>query len=254
MKKFYLIAAMVCMALGANAQQRLTLSTYQGTNVDKFEGQELAITTNRYVFHGWNTLCLPFALTTDELNAAFGADCRLEQLVGVESTAQGIVLNFQDCKAGGVEAGRPYIFYYTGENGNVKLAKNAIVTGQKHELSFTDSRTGATVTMGGAQKKTPGENLYGVLARDNAEATFVNTNSITNGFYATRCYINVSTGNGTTLTTNHIGEGEATAINSIARNGERVEVFNVSGIKVADRIDGLQPGVYVVKGRKVFVK
>lgn len=254
MKKIYLIAAMVCMALCASAQQRLSISTYSGTNLDKYDGKEMSVTVNRYVFRGWNTLCLPFDVTTDELNETFGADCRLEQLVGVETGSQGLVLNFQDCKAAGMEAGRPYILYYTGENGSKKLTKDAVIKRQKTELTFTDSRTGAIVTMGGAQVKTSGDNLYGVLARDNAEATFVNTSTVANGFYATRCYVSVSTGNNTILTTNHLGEGEATAINAIARSGERVDVFTVSGIKVADRIDGLQPGVYVVKGKKVMVK
>lgn len=254
MKKFYLIAAMAFMALVANAQQKVTLSTYQGTNIEKYNGQELAVTVNRYVIRGWNTLCLPFDVTADELNEAFGSDCRLERLVGVESNSTGIVLNFQDCKAGGVKAGVPYILYYTGENASKKISKTATITRDRLPISFTDSRTGATVTMNGAQQRTDATGLYGILARDNAEATFVGTDDITNGFYATRCFVEVSTGNKTPLFTHHIGEGEATSINSVARAGERVEVFNVSGVKVADRIDGLQPGVYVVKGRKVFVK
>jgi hypothetical protein len=254
MKKFYLIAAMACMALAASAQQRVSLSTYQGTDINKFDGKEVAVTVSRYVITGWNTLSLPFALTTDELNTAFGSACRLERLVGVESNDAGIVLNFQDCKASGVQPNTPYILYYTGENGSKRIVKTTTLINGTSMVNFTDSRTGATVTMGGVPQKTDGKGLYGILARDNAEATFVSADDVTNGFYATRCFVQVSNGNKTPLLTHHIGEGEATSINSVARAGERVEVFNVSGVKVADRIDGLQPGVYVVKGRKVFVK
>ena len=107
---------------------------------------------------------------------------------------------------------------------------------------------------GGVPQKTDGAGLYGILARDNAEATFVSADDVTNGFFATRCFVQVSNGNKTPLLTHHIGEGEVTGINNIAVAGERVDVYNVSGVKVADRIDGLQPGVYVVKGRKVMVK
>lgn len=254
MKKFYLIAAMACMALAANAQQKVTLSTYQGTDINKYDGKEVAVSVSRYVVTGWNTLSLPFAMTTDELNEAFGSDCRLERLVGVESNDAGIILNFQDCKASGIQPNTPYILHYTGENGSKRISKTTTLIQGASIVNFTDNRTGATVTMGGVPQKTDGAGLYGILARDNAEATFVSADDVTNGFYATRCFVQVSNGNKTPLLTHHIGEGEATSIYTVARAGEKVEVFNVSGVKVADRIDGLQPGVYVVKGRKVMVK
>lgn len=254
MKKFYLIAAMTCMALAASAQQKVTLSTYQGTDINKFDGKEVTVTLNRYVVTGWNTLSLPFAMTEAELNETFGSDCRLERLVGVESNDAGIILNFQDCKASGVQPNTPYILHYTGENSSKRISKTTTLIQGASIVNFTDSRTGATVTMGGVPQKTDGAGLYGILARDNAEATFVSADDVTNGFFATRCFVQVSNGNKTPLLTHHIGEGEVTGINNIAVAGERVDVYNVSGVKVADRIDGLQPGVYVVKGRKVMVK
>ncbi len=39
MKKFYLIAVMTLMALTVSAQQRLSLSTYAGSNLEKVDGQ-----------------------------------------------------------------------------------------------------------------------------------------------------------------------------------------------------------------------
>lgn len=245
---------MICMALCANAQQRVNISTYQGTDLAKYEGQEVLVTVNRYVFHGWNTLSLPFAVTADELNEAFGSDCRLECLVGVESDGSDLILNFQDCKSGGMQAGVPYILYYTGENATKRISKTATVTNERQTLSFTDSQTGTSVRMGSAATRLDGVGRYGILARDNAEAAFVCTDDIANGFYASRCFIEVPAGNKPLLKTNHIGDGEATGIHAVAKAGERVDVYTVSGVKVADHIDGLQPGIYVVKGRKVMVK
>lgn len=259
MKKFYLIAAMAVMALGASAQQKLTLSTYAGTNLEKYDGKECNITVNRVVMTGWNTISLPFAVSENELNEVFGSDCRLERLVGVEYDGKGLRLNFMDCKAGGIEPNTPYILHYTGDMATKKIAKTALVANAPAKLVFTDQTTGETVTMACAQKQTDAKGLYGVLARDNAEAAFVNVDDVTNGFFATRCYIQLSNGNSTMLTTNHIKAGDATSINSVARMGENVDVYNVSGVKVAagiraNEVNNLPAGVYVVKGRKIMVK
>ena len=64
----------------------------------------------------------------------------------------------------------------------------------------------------------------------------------------------MSNGNSTQLKTNHIAAGDLTNIKSVAKAGEKVEVFNLSGVKVADSIDGLQKGIYVVNGKTVMVK
>ena len=56
------------------------------------------------------------------------------------------------------------------------------------------------------------------------------------------------------LKTVHIGDKEAASIKSVVNANEKVEVFNLSGVKVADSIEGLEPGIYVVKGKTVLVK
>ena len=52
MKKFYFIVALTMASLGANAQEKVTISTYNGTNVEKFDGQVCNVTVNRYIFNG----------------------------------------------------------------------------------------------------------------------------------------------------------------------------------------------------------
>lgn len=253
------MAVLACMVLAANAQPKLVLNTYSGTNLDRYDGQEMTVTVSRYICHGWNTISLPFAMSAVEVNEAFGSDCRLERLIGVESDASAMTLNFQDCKSGGIEANIPYILYCTGETGLRTFTKTATILQRPSILSFIDQRTGITVTMGGAQKHMGSEGLYGVLVRDNAEAQFVNANEATTGFYATRCYVSLSTGNGMTLHTRHFGQNEITRISAIAGNDEIVDVYNLAGVRVAAgiraaQVNELQSNVYVVKGRKVLVK
>ncbi len=259
MKKFYLIAMMALATLGVNAQQNVTLSTYNGTPVEKYNGTECNVIVNRYVFTGWNTISLPFDVSESELNEVFGTDCRLEKLVGAEQEANGIRLDFQDCKAAGIQANVPYLLHYTGQNANKVIRKLATLVAGEAELTCPVKGSAASVTMACAQKHISGVGLYGVLAVDNAEANFTKVDETKSGFYATRCYVQLSSGNDALLRTNHIAAGELSSINAVAAANERVDVYTISGVKVANGVRAselgkMQPGVYVVNGQKVLVK
>lgn len=259
MKKFFTIAAMTVLALGLQAQTRLSLSTYNGTNLERYDGQVCNVTVNRYMFTGWNTIALPFAMSEQQLNETFGSDCRLERLVSVEDANGGITLNFINCKAGGMEANTPYMLYYTGETNNVRIVAEATVTNSQAALTFT-TQSGERVTMEAARTHTDGEGLYGVLARDNSEVKFVAVGQEhTSGFYATRCYIRLSSGTTQMLTARHLGYGDATSISAIATQDELVDVYNMTGAKVASQVraaevNNLRPAIYIVKGQKVLVR
>ncbi len=257
MRKLYFIMAFAIAALTANAQQTLNLSTTNGSNLQKYDGQVCKVNANRYVFNGWNTISLPFALSENELNEVFGNDCRLEKLVAVEQSGTAVSLFFQDCKAGGIEANVPYILYYTGENGSKRISKETIVSMGEAVVAF---HAGSEyVQMAAAQKACKGTGLYGILAADNSEAKFVAVDEAKGGFHATRCFVKLDSGNNTTLTTYHLAAGATTSISAIAAANGKVDVYNVSGVKVAsginaEQVQRLQPGVYVVNGQKVLVK
>lgn len=259
MKRFYFIAAFVISAFTANAQQTLNLSTYSGTNLEKYDNKTLNVSINRYVFNGWNTISLPVDVSTDELNEVFGNDCKLEKLIGVENVNGKVKLNFQDCKAEGIKANTPYILYISGETGTKKISiPNALVQDEEASVSYTVKGTNEVVTMSCAKKQTAAKGLYGVLAKDNTEATFVNVDDVKNGFYATRCFIQLSSGNDKVLTTNHIAAGDVSGIENLTNEDEVVDVYNISGIKVASQIKvsevkKLPKGVYVVKEQKILV-
>lgn len=258
MKKLYLIAALAMATMTAFAQQKLYLSTYNGTNIEKYSGKTCNVTTTRYIFNGWNTICLPFQLTTDEVNDIFGADCRLERLMGVGNEGSAIVLNFMDSKSEGLQANVPYVLYYTGENGSKKIEKEAIISNVQPSITFKTDRD-ETVTMTGAQAHTKGLGFYGIPAKDNGEVNFKLIDETLNGVYATRCYIQLSSTTATQLIARHFAAGEITSIQKVVKNGESVDVFNLSGQKVASGLNAgnmnqLKPGIYVVKGQKVMLK
>ena len=259
MKKIYMIALMAVMALTASAQQAVNLSSYSGTNVDRYDGTECNVTFNRVYFTGWNTISVPFSMSENELNEVFGTDCKLEKLVDVAGEGNTLTLTFQDCKASGVQANIPYILYYTGEIQNRKVAKTATLFAAPSELTFIAKGTGETVQMVGAQSRTEGKGLYGVLAKDNSDAKFVSVDDVENGFYATRCFVKVSSGNSAQLITRHIAAGEVSRISDVVSGNEIVDVYSISGVKVASgvnaaRIAQLPAGIYVVNGQKIAVK
>ena len=257
MKKLFIIAALAAATLSAQAQEKLYLSTYSGTNLARYDGKVCDVNVSRYVFTGWNTIAMPFDMSEQELNDVFGSDCRLECLTGAEDNGNGVTLNFIDCKAGGMMANTPYMLYYTGESGTKKIVKQAEVTDAQAAITYA-TQSGEVVTMEAVRTHTDGKGFYGVLARDNAEVKFVSVDSEnTNGFYATRCYVRLSSGNSKLISARHLGE--ATSINAIASQDELVDVYSVSGAKVASQVrasevNSLRPAIYVIKGQKILVK
>lgn len=258
MKKIILSAAVALACCSALAQEQVNLSTYNGTNLAPYANKTCNVKVNRYIFHGWNTISLPFDVTSAQVEEVFGTDCKLECLAGVENDGKDIKLNFSNCKSEGIKANVPYILYYTGDTGSKTFhVDGATIIDATPQLTFTAEGTGETVTMACAKSKLPSQGLYGIMAKDNAEAAFVNVDEVKSGFYATRCYIQLSGGNATLLSTNHI-EGTV-SISSVVARDEQVDVYNVSGAQVASKatlsqIQRLQPGVYVIKGKKVMIK
>ncbi len=136
MKKLLCMIALAGFALTAWSQTPLRLSTYSGTSVERYDGQQCDVTADRHLFTGWNTISMPFAMTEQEIDDILGQGVKLERLVGVTQQGTEIVLNFQDCKAEGIQANVPYILYYPGETGTKRLHVNAQVANKESKLSL----------------------------------------------------------------------------------------------------------------------
>ncbi len=267
MKKFSLksiaFAAVACMACAtASAQLRVITNTVSPKDLSSYEGKTIDLSVFRYIHQGWNTICLPVSLTTDEVNNIFGKECRLEALVGVESTGTDTKLNFKDVKPDGLKANTPYILYSTLESGvrEIRQSKAQVVTDTVVQ-QFSDN-IGTTVVFGGATKAGSADGIYGILVKDNSSATFVDASNVASGILASRCFIKLNGGETThTLTTNHL-DYNTTGVESVAgalASDELVDVYNISGVKVASKISpeqirNLGKGAYIVKGKCFLVK
>lgn len=91
----------------------LTLSDTQDltTLLPAFSITDCTITLDRKVYSGWNTFCVPFALTQAQLEEAYGSGTVAKYLSGVNTSADGVTLNFTPEEKGGIEANKAYMLY-----------------------------------------------------------------------------------------------------------------------------------------------
>jgi hypothetical protein len=252
LKKMAVVAGCFAFSAAMMAQTKaLYLSSIEGTNVLQYDGQTRNVSMSRSVYNGWNTLCVPFSMTTEELNAAFGAGCKLETLSAITKEGDVIDLYFTDVKAEGVKANTPYLLHYTGETKTVKMLANETTIEANDAPSLLFVADNAFLQFNGAAKHIEANEqdaMYGIYVKDNAEAAFTLVTPETTGFYATRCFITVDGVKNPTLKAHH---GEMpTGINAIKAVNASDDVYNLSGI----RQNSIQKGVNITKGQKVIVK
>ena len=115
MKHFVLLLT-VAMGLSTTAfAQNKVKNIYASSSkldIEMMQSSEQPIQLNRYFFAGYNTLCLPFSLTADQVAIA-AKDLRVERLAGIQQEGATLNLYFVDCTADGIKAGVPYQVYST---------------------------------------------------------------------------------------------------------------------------------------------
>ena len=106
-----LIAA-TALCVPASAQNRVKNLSTNGEKLDvkelQVEGQKVTVT--RYLFAGYNTLCLPMSMTADQMAVA-AKDLKVERLAAIKQEGTVLNLYFVDCTREGIEAGKPYLVY-----------------------------------------------------------------------------------------------------------------------------------------------
>lgn len=209
--------------------------------------QDVPVSLKRtFVKDEWNTLCLPFAVTADQLKKLLGDDVQVRTLSAVD----GNKLTFVEATA--LDAETPCL---------VKLS--TITEDNTYSIEGVD-----LVSTDAGRKKTTGDITFaGIYAQTDVttEATgtplFLGTG---NKFYqakadtkmqAFRAYFDVTT---TTdpESLKAVIDGETTGIDTI--NGGTVvgngRVYNLNGQYVGTSLQKLQPGVYVQDGKKVVIR
>lgn len=233
----------------------ITLNEISESNTIEAKTGVNVILKRSMVANEWNTICLPFDVSKEQAQTAFGEGVKIAQLDDKNST--GNTLKFVNMTDYGMEATVPYLIKPSKENTsneyvfeNVNVAKNdpdAVIT--EDGLAFVGIYNMVDIT------KNVTEVLYDThyaafLGAGNKIYKADGSGNKTKGF---RAYFAIPNGAAASALRVVI-DGTATSIKNI--DSEVVEsnapVYNLQG----QRVDGnnLTPGIYVKAGKKFVVK
>lgn len=195
----------------------------------------------------WNTFCVPFALTSEQIDATFGKDTQVREYEG----ANGNVLTFKEAKA--IVAGTPYL---------IKPTKAE----EKYIFNGVDITTTEAAKVGEGDIKFCGvynQTNVNTLATADTHVSGIVDNMVKrakagSSIKGFRAYFSVpnSTPESTEAALRVAIDGETTGIDAIEgfETKTPTRVYNLSGQYVGTSTANLKPGVYVSGGKKVIVK
>lgn len=219
---------------------------YNEKEANNIEAWEISdITLNRtLVANKWNTLCVPFAISEEEIKANFGEGTLVEKFEAVN----GNTVNFADAIS--IEPGVPYLIKPTVAgttytfNGK-EVSADAPKTEGNADVTFQGIYSPTDITNNGTVK------AAGVT--EDGKVLFVNAGSKTKAF---RCFFTISDNASITPAMLKISiKGVETAINSIVMGNSNATdnaVYNLQGQRVNG--NSLIKGIYIKNGKKFAVK
>ena len=209
---------------------------------------------NRYVYSGWNTFCVPFALTQEQLEEAYGSGAVAKYLSGVTTDGAAATLHFTPEEKGGIEANKAYLLYLTADVMEAKTFSGVTLEPAGLCTTTVSDENGGEYTFQGILKPT-------TLTTDNTQyflnslgTNFVLPSNSTSAMKATRAYITVPAASGSAQGRQYSFDfnGTTTGIDNVNISGlEDGAWYTISGIRVNRPA---AKGVYIHNGRKVIVK
>ena len=251
-----LIAA-TALCAPASAQNRVKNLSTNGEKLDvkelQVEGQKVTVT--RYLFAGYNTLCLPMSMTADQMAVA-AKDLKVERLAAIKQEGTVLNLYFVDCTREGIEAGKPYLVYSpTSQN---LRAKNTEAMGVNTELKIVrlNDGNGNQVSFGSGWENIKKVGRYGIPAKQDVtplESVLIKTDGDKN-FLPTRCGFTWDEQASTAreLKIQHLADmSEVTAVTGVTESQAIAsDYYDLSGRKASKTTKGLR----IQTGKKVAVK
>lgn len=219
---------------------------YNENEANNIEAWEISdITLNRtLVANKWNTLCVPFAISEEEIKANFGEGTLVEKLDAVN----GNTVNFADATS--IEPGVPYLIKPT------VAGTTYTFNGKEVSADAPKAEGNADVTFQGIYSPTDITNNGTVKAAgvtEDGKVLFVNPDSKTKAF---RCFFTISDNASITPAMLKVSiKGVETAINSIVMDNSNATdnaIYNLQGQRVNG--NSLAKGIYIKNGKKFAVK
>ena len=256
-----IVLAMMAVALlniqTATAQKRVKnlYAETQALKVEQILDTETPVQVNRYLYAGYNTLCLPMSLNPDQLAAA-AKDIRVERLEAIRQEGSTLQLLFVDCTSEGIQAGVPYlVFSPTRQYMKVKNTDAHFINAQIHAVQMDDGQ-GNRVTFSSSWDKRENSRLYGIPAKQNVEileSVLIRTTD-QHSFLPTRCGFNWEQQAPTAdkmeiMHTNRAATAGIRVVKQSANNDNRY--YDLGG---RNTNKPSQKGIYIHDGKQVVVK
>lgn len=242
----------------------------------------------------WNSLIMPVDLTKAQFDEAFGSDAKLAKANKVYDSNGNLVIGFKlveedkdNVNSAYLAANTPYIIYIgkKATTQDITTIDAGPISGEIYKVDNSLTAGGVTFTYDDDKATNPIEqnfpvdqaittkwgmtDLKFIGSYDNHQNLEAGNYIWNNGdLYLTknthwmkgyRCWLvptwsGSATGNAKLLTFG-FGNGETTSINmpSIGNTTGSTKVYNLNGQRV-DNMLGVQPGIYIVNGKKVVVK
>ena len=257
MKQIVLTMMALAVTCAVTAQNRVkTLYTETQTlKVEQVQNMESPVQVNRYLFAGYNTLCLPMTLSAEQLQAA-AKDIRVERLAAIRQEGSTLQLLFVECTNEGIEAGLPYLVF--SPTRQYLKAKNTDANGFDTEIKTVrmDDGKGNIVSFASSWDKRQKNGLYGIPAKQDVEileAVLVRTTEDLS-FLPTRCGFSWEQQAPTAekLEIIHTNNAAIAGIKDVKREtsgDNRYYDLNGRSINTPN-----QKGVYIHDGKQVIVK
>lgn len=256
--KQLVLAMTMAMALSTSAfAQNRVKNIYASSDkldMELMQNSEQTVRLNRYFFAGYNTLCLPFSLTADQLAVA-AKDLKVERLAAIQQQGETLYLYFVDCTADGIQAGMPYLVY--SPTSQYLRVNNTDVLTYDTELKAVRmcDNNGNVVTFGSAWERIEKAGRYGIPAKQDVtplESVLIRTNA-EQAFLPTRCGFmwDQQSSTATRLEIKHATQSDVTAINSIAQDYAADAInYDLQGRKLTNNSKGIR----IQNGKKTVVK
>lgn len=212
------------------------------------------ITMLRSFKKGWNTVCLPFTITSYDLTGGdyYGDYMGTTNAQSFVSSNQNS-LTFDAVKDDQLEANIPYLVYFSEDLDYTD--ESPFYYGGKVEVTNpTPVEHSGFTFVGNYEASKSMQGLYGVASEGDVQKIMLGTAGST--LPATCAYFTTKNLNANGLRICFDG-GEVTGINQV--NGAQAQsagaVYNLQGIKVSNHgTNNLPAGLYIMQGKKVIVK
>ena len=212
------------------------------------------VTLDRYLYSGWNTFCVPFALTQAQLEEAYGSGAVAKYLSDVTTDGAAATLHFTPEEGGGIEANKAYLLYLTADVTEAKTFSGVTLQPAGDCTTTVRADNGGDYTFQGILTPTALETNDRQYFLNSAGTYFVLPLDNTSQLKATRAYIIVPKAAGSAQGRQYSFDfnGTTTAIDNVTVSGmEDGAWYTISGIRVNRPA---AKGVYIHNGRKVIVK